>query len=115
MKLEEDFERLTLADGSEVHVQWYVQFVLHCGNYKTKVLARVFPNLHEELILRIPWLVEENPSIDWATGRVTIENNGSAYTLPCYYQCLNNPEDRERLTTKETNFISAKAVQKQIQ
>ena len=51
----------------------YVQFVLHCGNYKTKVLARVFPNLHEELILGIPWLVQENPTIDWATGRVTIE------------------------------------------
>ena len=39
VKPEEDFERLTLADGSEVHAQGYVQFVLHCGNYKTKVLA----------------------------------------------------------------------------
>ena len=38
----------------------YVHFVLHCGNYKTKVLTQVFPNLHEELILGIPWLVEEN-------------------------------------------------------
>ena len=54
----------------------YVQFVLHCGNYKTKVLAQVFPNLHEELILWIPWLVQENLTIDWATGRVTIERNG---------------------------------------
>ena len=51
VKPEEDFEWLTLADGSEVHAQGYVQFILHCGNYKTKVLARVFPNLHEELIL----------------------------------------------------------------
>ena len=54
VKPEEDFERLTLADGSEVHAQGYVQFVLHCGNYKTKILARVFPNLHEELILGNP-------------------------------------------------------------
>ena len=53
VKPEEDFERLTLADGSEVHAQGYVQFVLHCGNYKTNVLSWVFPNLHEELILGI--------------------------------------------------------------
>ena len=59
-----DFERLTLADGSEVHAQGYIQFVLHCGNYKAKVLARVFPNLHQELILGIPWLAQENPTID---------------------------------------------------
>ena len=83
MKPEEDFEWLTLADGSEVHAQGYVQFVLHCGNYTTKILAWAFPNLHEELILVIPWLVEENPTIDWAIGRVTIEKNGIVYTTPC--------------------------------
>ena len=114
MKPEEDFERLTLADGSEVHAQGYVQFVLHCGNYKTQILARVFSNLHEELILGIPWLVQENPTIDWATGHVTIEKNGSEYTLPCYRQCLNNPDDRERKKSaaEEINFISAKAMKK---
>ena len=39
------------------------------------------------------------------------------YTLPCHRQCLNNPEDRERKrsTAKEINFISAKAMKKQIQ
>ena len=42
---ERDFERLTLADGSEVHAQGYVRFVLHCGDYNCKILARVFPNL----------------------------------------------------------------------
>ena len=84
VKPEDDFELLKLADGSEVHVQGYVQLVLHCGNYKTRILARVFPNLHEELILGILWLVQENPTIDWATGRVTIEKNGIVYTLPCY-------------------------------
>ena len=78
VKPKEDFDRLTLEDGSEVHAQDYVQFVLHCGNYKTKVLARVFPNLHEELILGNPWLVQENPIIHWAIGHVTIEKNGSA-------------------------------------
>ena len=67
MQPQEDFEWLALADGSEVHAQGYIQFALHCGTYKTKVLARVFPNLHEELILGIPWLFEKNPTIDWAT------------------------------------------------
>ena len=64
VKPEEDFERLTLADGSEVHAQGYVQFVLHCGNCKTTILTRVFPNLLEELISgsrglskRIPQLI----------------------------------------------------------
>ena len=85
VKPEEGFERLMMADGSEVHAQCYIQFVLHCGDYKTKVLARVFPNLHEELILGIPWLVQENPTIDWATGHVTIEKNGPAYNPPCYH------------------------------
>ena len=33
VKLEDEFERLTLADGREVHVLGYVQFVLHRGNY----------------------------------------------------------------------------------
>ena len=42
---------------------------------------------------------------------------GSEYTLPCYRQCLNNPEDRERKRSaaEEINFISAKAMKKQIQ
>ena len=59
--------------------------------------------------------MQENPTIDWATRRVTIERNGSVYTLPCFRECLNNLEDQERLTPKEINFISAEAVQKQIQ
>ena len=54
VRSKEDFEWLTLVDSSELHVQGYVQFFLHCGNYKTKIFARLFPNLHEELILRIP-------------------------------------------------------------
>ena len=31
LKPEEKFERVRLADGSEMHAQGYVQFVLHCG------------------------------------------------------------------------------------
>ena len=96
VRLEEDFEQLTLADGSKVHVQGCVQFVLHCGNCKTRILAQVFPNLHEELILGIPLLVQKNPTIDWAIGRVIIDRNGIVFTQPCHCQCLNKPEDREK-------------------
>ena len=38
VRLEREFERLTLADGSEVHVQGYVRFGLHCGDYHCKSL-----------------------------------------------------------------------------
>ena len=83
VKPESEFERLTLVDGSEVHAQGYVQFVLRCGSYKAKILARVFPNLQQELILGIPWLSEENPTIDWTTGHVEVEKKGTILILPC--------------------------------
>ena len=54
-----------LVNGSEVHVQDYVQFVLHCGDYNCKILANVLPNLQQELILGIPSLIKANPTIDW--------------------------------------------------
>ena len=42
----------------------YVQFVMNCRDYKGRIVARVFPNLHKEWILGIPWLEYENPIID---------------------------------------------------
>ena len=116
VKPKEEFERLMLADGSEAHAQGYSQFVLHCGNYKTKILAQVFSNLHDELIVGTPWLVKENTTIDWATGRVIVERDGVVYTLPCYHQYLNKPEDREDegSDTKGISFICAKAIQRRM-
>ena len=92
---ERDFERLTLADGSEVHAQGYVRFVLHCGDYNCKIHAHIFPNLQQELILGIPWLIKANPAIDWTTGQVKVERNGMVYTLPCYRRCQNNSSRAE--------------------
>ena len=40
---EEDFHELTLADGTVVSTAGYVQFVMKCGDYKGKIVARVFP------------------------------------------------------------------------
>ena len=78
------------------------------GTTRLKFLPGFFLNLHEELVLGIPWLVGKNPTIKWAIGRVTIERNGIVHTLPYYRQYLNKPEDqeKERSTTKEINCIS---------
>ena len=62
---EEEFHELTLADGTVMLIAGYVQFVMNCGDYKDKIMARVFPNLYKECILGIPWLEYENPIIDW--------------------------------------------------
>ena len=62
----EDDRDLTLADGTVVQTTGYVQFTMTCGDYKDKIVARVFPNLHKECILGMPWLEYENPVIDWA-------------------------------------------------
>ena len=61
---EEGTEQLTLADGSKVQAQEYVSFRLRCGQYNSEVIARVFPNMHQQLILGIPWLKQEHPRID---------------------------------------------------
>ena len=60
----------------------------------------------------IPWLVQENPTIDWASGQVIVEKNGIAHTLPCYRQCQNNLTEEE---DSEVNLISAKAFKRCLQ
>ena len=69
---EEDFHELTLADGTVVPTAGHVQFVMNCGDYKGRIVARVFPNLHKECILGIPWLEYKNPIIEWTRRQVTI-------------------------------------------
>ena len=41
-----------------------VSFWLQCGDYNSEVIARVFPNMRQQLILGIPWLKQENHRID---------------------------------------------------
>ena len=53
---EDDEEELTLADGSVVRAKGIAHFQLHCGKFKHKVSARIFPNLNKEIILGMPWL-----------------------------------------------------------
>lgn len=108
-----DFEQLTLADGSIVHVQGYVQFNLVCGGYKSNMIAWVFHTLHWELILGILWLVNENPTIDWATSKVTMEKNDETFTLPCYSRYLNKSSEEQEKS--EVQFIRTKVFERWIQ
>ena len=79
---EEHFHELTLADGIVVPTVGYVQLVMNCGDYKGRIVARVFSNLHKECILGIPWLEYENPIIVWTRRQVTIQRPGCILTLP---------------------------------
>ena len=54
VELETQHQDLKLADGSSVQATGRVQFNLQCGDYRTKITARVFPNLHKEVILGMP-------------------------------------------------------------
>ena len=104
-----DWEEVTLADGSRLRTEGRVQFTLRCGKYKERVIARVFPNLHKEIILGIPWLETANPVIDWAQRRVRVFHRGCDVTLP-----LIQKRDAEATAT-ELSFCTAKQMTKQVQ
>ena len=70
---DECFHELTLADGIVMPTTGYISFVMNCGDYKGNIMARVFPNLHNECILGIPCLEYENPIIDWTQRQVTTQ------------------------------------------
>ena len=44
---DKDFHEFTLANGIVVPSIGYVQFVMNFGDYKCKIVVRVFPNLHK--------------------------------------------------------------------
>ena len=92
VKPEGQFEELTLADGSVVKAAGYVQFKLDCGDYRGDITARVFPNLHKEIILGMPWLVQANPTIDWTNGRVTVEQDRTTLRLPLVQHRTTGPK-----------------------
>ena len=101
-----DFQDLTLANGSKVWTAGHVQFTMNCGGYKGKIIARVFPNLSKECILGMPWLVQENPIIDWKRRQVTIHRSGSVITLPVVWRHHVKP------IIETVNLCSAKQVKR---
>ena len=74
--LEEDFELLEMANKTTVKAQGYVSFRLDSGEFSCRVIARVFPNLRSEVILGTPWLIKENPDIDWVKPEVKLRRCG---------------------------------------
>ena len=51
---------------------------------KVKLQTRVFPNLHQEVMLGMPCLIQGNLVIDWAQGQVQTQNQGNVLQLPIY-------------------------------
>ena len=73
-----------------------------------RVLARVFPDLHKEIILGIPWLEKANPVIDWTQRRVRVFHRGCDVTLPLIHK-------REaEAAAAELNLCTAKQMTKQV-
>ena len=103
---EDKHENLMLADGSVVQAQGYAQFVLRCGDFKYPIIARVFPNLQQELILGMPWLIQENPNIDWAARTVRVMRRGVIHNLPTIRQAIGGATSE---LEAKVNCINAKA------
>ncbi len=93
---------LKMADGTEVQAGGWVEINLQCGSYSARILARVFPGLHKELILGMPWLVQANPDIDWRDRRIRVEQKGSYADLPIVVQKSMTP------IVDQINLCSAK-------
>ena len=65
IEVEENPKELKMADGTVVKTKGRVHLKLKCGGYRGNVSARFFPNMNKRMILGIPWLLKENPHIDW--------------------------------------------------
>lgn len=70
-------------------------------------MARVFPNLHKEIILGIPWLREINPVIDWTQHHVKVNHRGCDVTL----LLIQKRESED--AAAEVNLCSSKHMAKQ--
>ena len=82
--LEKDFEVLELANKTTVKAQGYVSFRLDSGEFNYRVIAWVFPNLKSEVILRTPWLIKDNPDINWVKPEVKMKCQGQIQYLPLW-------------------------------
>ena len=105
--LEDEHKDLTLANGLVVQAQGYAQFILQCGDFKWPIIARVFPNIQQELILGMPWLILENPIIDWAMRTVRVNKREVIHNLPIIRQAIGGMTDK---LEAKVNCIRAKAV-----
>ena len=68
-----------------MEAQDYLTFQLLFGDCHQQMMARVFPNLYEELILGIPGLKKEKPQIDRRQRQVKEERILQALQLPFHH------------------------------
>ena len=108
--LEKNFEWLEMADRSWVKAQGYVSFRLDSGEVSFKLIARVFPSLHAEVLLGQPWFIQENPDIDWIIPKVKVWRRGHIKYLPIYYkQDSEDHKDKKPNQSSRISMCSAKA------
>ena len=63
VEAEDQSEELKMANGIVVRIDERAQYMLKCGGYRGEISAQVFPLMNKQVILRIPWLLKENPHI----------------------------------------------------
>ena len=95
-------QKFILPDKSIIWAGGWVDFLLTCVEYVRRISARVFPSLHKELILGMPWLVMEDPDISWRNRTVAVQQKGSFVQLPVLRPVGNIPQ------VDEINMCSAK-------
>ena len=66
-------QKLILPDKSIIWAGGWVDFLLTCGEYVRHISARIFPSLHKELILDMPWWVMEDLDISWRNRTVAVQ------------------------------------------
>ena len=72
----------TMADGSKVGTIGRVRLNVRCGGYHGIVEARVFPYMSKPMILEMPWLVKENPHINWTRSTAVVQQGQEWFSLP---------------------------------
>ena len=79
---EKNGKELTMFDGSKVKTIGRVRLSVRCGGYHGIVEARVFPEMSKPMILGMPWLVKENPHINWTRSTVVVQQGQEWISLP---------------------------------
>ena len=75
-------KELTMTDRSSVKTLGRVRLNIICGGFQGIVEARVFPYMIKPMILGMPWLVKENPHINWTRLTVVVQQGQDWISLP---------------------------------
>ena len=53
-----------------------------CGQFTSVFDADIFPGLAHDILLGLPWLIKENPHIDFQSGRIQVLQGQDYMALP---------------------------------